>query len=89
MLDRETPMGDDFGEFGIPVHTLQKNNREQVRISLNEYKGVEYIDIRIFYQAKDEFKPTRRGVTVPKRLYPELLQGMIELGHMLGFEAPE
>ena len=79
MVNEGTPPGDEFGEFGVLVHTIVKSTREQVRISLNEYKGAEYIDVR----------PTRRGITLPTRLYPDLLEGVLELGPLLGFDAPE
>lgn len=89
MVDEGTPPGDEFGQFGVPVHTIHKNNREQIRSSLNEYKGAEYIDVRSFYEANGSFRPSRRGITLPTRLYPELLVGVLELGPLLGLDAPE
>ena len=89
MVNEGTPPGDEFGEFGVLVHTIVKSTREQVRISLNEYKGAEYIDVRSFYQADGGFRPSRRGITLPIRLYPDLLEGVLELGPLLGFDAPE
>ena len=73
-----------FGEFGVPACVIPKNRREEVRIGLNEYKGVEYIDIRSFFLAPDGFRPSRRGITLPTRLYRDLLLGIVELGALLG-----
>lgn len=87
MADQTTPLGDEFGEFGVLVHTITKSNKEQIRISLNEYRGSEYIDIRSFFQVEGLFKPSRRGITLPTRLYATLLDGVIELGPLLGFDA--
>jgi hypothetical protein len=30
---------EDSDEFGVPVHSFRKNDREEIRISINEYKG--------------------------------------------------
>ena len=75
---------DAFGEFGVAAHVIQKSASEQVRIGINEYRGREYIDIRGFFDSGEGYRPTKRGVTVPTRLYPELLRGVLELGLTLG-----
>jgi hypothetical protein len=80
---------DAFGAFGVPAHVIEKNKREQVRIGLNEYRGSEYIDIRTFYLADDGYRPTSRGVTLPPRLFGELLRGVLELGTQLGVIDPD
>ena len=51
-------------EFGIPVHAFARTAREEIRISLNEYRGFEYIDIRVFYRGEDGFRPSKKGVTI-------------------------
>jgi hypothetical protein len=79
-----TADADAFGDFGVPAHTIHKNRREQVRIGLNEYKGTEYIDIRLFFQAEEGWRPTGKGITLKPALYGELLKGVLELGGQLG-----
>lgn len=73
-------------EFGIPVHMFDKNSREQIRISLNEYMGFEYIDIRVFYKSDEGYRPTKKGVTLSKDLYAELFLGVLQLGEALGID---
>ena len=84
--------GNIAGEFGVLVHSIMKGN-DQVRISVSEFKGKEYIDIRTFYlpnDADDEgYKPTKRGVTVPTDSYWDLLKGVVELGNTLGLLDPD
>ncbi len=75
---------DAFGEFGVPAHVINKNSQHQVRISVSEYRGVEYIDIRQFFLADGGFRPTKKGVTLSTKLYSELLKGVLELGATLG-----
>ena|GEM_PF-4883501 len=71
-------------EFGVPVHVFFKSDREQIRISLNEYKGYEYIDIRIFYRSYEGFRPSPKGITLRKELLPELVRGIAQLSQIVG-----
>jgi hypothetical protein len=55
------------------LHSFSKNSLEEVRASLTEYKGKQYIDLRVFYKADDEeFRPTKKGLTLALELIPEL-----------------
>ena len=84
---------DMAGEFGVMIHSIQKSSKAQIRISISEFQGNEYIDIRSFYVPKNEvdetYKPTRRGVTIPIDSYWDLLKGVVELGVALGMLDPE
>lgn len=86
-------MADDgtrsIDDFGVPVHVIEKKENEQLRISINEYKGHQYIDIRSFFNTGGEFLPSRKGVTLKVDDYPELLQGVILLGQTLGFDVDD
>lgn len=49
------------------IGELQKNSTEKIRISLSEYKGYQYIDVRIFFEADDgSWKPTKKGITISR-----------------------
>ena len=42
-----------------------------VRVSLTEFKGRQYVEVRTYYMADDgEWKPTRKGIT----LSPEMMR---------------
>lgn len=48
---------------------------DQVRVSLSEFHGRQYVDVRIFYMADDgEWKPTKKGIT----LNPDLMHDVHE-----------
>jgi hypothetical protein len=56
---------------------LEKNfaeiekGEDLVRVSLTEFKGRQYVEVRTYYMADDgEWKPTRKGIT----LAPELMR---------------
>ena len=64
--------------------TIQKSKTEQVRLSVSEFKGKKYIDIRTYFEADDgEYKPTKKGVTLSVDLYSELKEGIESLGSIL------
>lgn len=76
-------------QYGVLVHSFDRSAREQVRISINEYMGTRYLDIRVFYKDKEsqEYLPSKRGVTLPTERYPDLLEGIVQLGETLGYDA--
>lgn len=46
---------------------IEKNKSESIKLSLNEFKGKELLDIRIFYYDKNEdvYKPSKKGISIP------------------------
>lgn len=47
------------------IATIPRGATEQLQISINEYKGKSYLDMRIFYTTDDgaTWLPTKKGVT--------------------------
>lgn len=84
MKGKVVPLGDD--EYGVVVHVIEKSRREQIRISLNEHRGYDYIDLRVFYNSGDGWRPSRKGLTMKKESFPELFRGIVELGSAIGME---
>jgi len=41
-----------------------KDLKEQIFISLSEFKNSKFIDLRKFYQEDEEWKPTKKGITM-------------------------
>ncbi len=56
------------------VSSFKKSETEEVRLTQREYKGKSYLDLRLFFRAEgmEEFRPTRKGLTLPVELAPEL-----------------
>jgi hypothetical protein len=78
-------------DYGIVVDSFDKNVREQIRVSINEFKGNRYIDIRVFFKDANgrEYLPSKKGVTLSDRKYPELLEAIVQLGEALGFSVAD
>ena len=65
----------------VSTHTLysfKRNENEEVRFSIREYKARLYVDVRIFFAACDscEYRPTRKGLTLPVAFLGELKRGI-------------
>ena len=62
------------------VHSFQKNESEEIRISLREYKNRHYLDLRLFFQPQDqrEMVPSKKGITVSVEFLPELKRGLLK-----------
>ncbi len=59
------------------VTTIEKNKTEEIRISLSEYKGTKFIDIRLFWlKSDDEILPTRKGISLDIEKLDELISGL-------------
>lgn len=44
---------------------IERNPTEVIRISLANFKGRDYVDLRIYFQDDaGEWKPTKKGVTI-------------------------
>ena len=61
------------------IATVPRSATEQMQISINEYKGKKYLDLRTFYTTDEgaSWLPTKKGITVsPDNL--ELLKDAID-----------
>jgi len=62
------------------VGEVQKNNTEKFVIEAKEFKGRNFVDVRIYYLDKesDDWKPTKKGITLTKNTYEPLLKLITE-----------
>jgi hypothetical protein len=63
------------------VAQIKKNNREEIRVGLNLFKGNPLIQIRTYvaYGEDDEFLPTKKGIAMNVNLLPQLLESVDKL----------
>ena len=67
------------------VHSFDKSSTEQVQVSLSNYKGKTYVDLRIYYKASDgEYRPTKKGITMSPDVLPELGEAIRKLIEKVG-----
>lgn len=64
----------------LVVAEFAKNSRERVRVSLTLFKGVEYADIRVFWESESgTWLPSKKGITLSVELVRDLLLGVDSL----------
>ncbi len=54
-------------ENGKSVH------KEPIFVSISEYKKVKYLDIRKYYEDNDQWRPTKKGITVNSEQFSDLM----------------
>jgi len=71
-----------IAELG-PVASIPRNTNEEIRVSICEFRGYTFIDVRVHFYDGGEWRPTRKGVTLPPEMYPELALAVEALGACL------
>lgn len=63
--------------MSVLVATVDKNQREQVQISLENFKGHNLVAIRVFYDAGGgEMKPSKKGLSIRPEMVDDILDGL-------------
>ena len=58
------------------IGEIQKNQKEKIIASINEFKGNTFVDLRVHYDDDSgEYKPTKKGLAVSSKN----IDGVIEL----------
>lgn len=75
-------------EMSVIIKDIPKSNNEIIRIEVSEFKGMDLINIRIWYQAFDAggnmvYKPTQKGVAINVSQYEELRDGIEKINNYL------
>jgi len=62
------------------IRDIEKGNGEIFRVEVSEFKGVKYLNIRVWYTDKEsgEYKPTQKGIAIKPELYPQLKEALAE-----------
>jgi len=47
------------------IAEIEKNLKERIRVSIEEYRGHKFIDLRVYFEAENgEWKPTKKGIAL-------------------------
>lgn len=56
------------------IGEIERNDTERLRIEASNYKGADFISVRIYYLADNgEWRPTKKGITVKPDKVDELI----------------
>ncbi|MES2343644.1 MAG: PC4/YdbC family ssDNA-binding protein [Pseudomonadota bacterium] len=64
--------------LNVPIGTIEKNTREDIRVTLTEFKGTRFADVRVYAgflsTAEDVRGPTKAGVAISFERLPEFVR---------------
>ena len=61
----------------ILIAEWRKNARESVRVTLDQFNGIDLIAQRVFYEhAPGETRPSRKGLSLSVKHLPQLLESL-------------
>lgn len=64
---------------------IRKNAREEIRITLDDFKGYQLVNLRVWFDAGNgDYRPGKQGLAFRLDLLPEVLEA---LGALEGGEA--
>jgi hypothetical protein len=56
------------------IAEIEKNTKERIRVSLEEYKGHRFIDCRVYFEdAAGEWRPTKKGLALNEDCIDEVI----------------
>lgn len=60
------------------IADVKRSETEVIRVSTKEYKGVSYVDLRVYFKPEGaaEYLPTKKGITVRKDQIHELAKAV-------------
>ena len=63
------------------VYTLPRHEGEEIHFTLSKFEGRYYVDLRLWFQPdpKQEFIPTKKGISIAAERLPELQEGFNQL----------
>ena len=57
---------------------IKKNSQEIIRIENKQYKGSDFIDIRVFYEKDGEYLPTKKGISFNPKIAQDVVEGIMD-----------
>jgi hypothetical protein len=67
------------------IGEISKNSTERIRVSISEYRGYTFLDVRVYYEDDSgEWRPTKKGITVSKDNIESLIKLLNEGKKKLG-----
>ncbi|MEM8971055.1 MAG: transcriptional coactivator p15/PC4 family protein [Pseudomonadota bacterium] len=61
---------------GTPLLKVQRGELEELRISIDEFKGFPFINLRIWAKGDDGWVPTKKGATIRRRELQEVITAL-------------
>lgn len=63
----------------MSVFEFERNPDEKIIFDISEFKEKKYIDIRTYFQADGEWRPTKKGISISLDKLPMLVEAVDKL----------
>lgn len=71
-------MPQDDTQQEVLVRSIERGLGDRIHVRVSQFKGRVYLDVRNFYEDEaGEWKPTRKGVSIPVEFYGELMDALV------------
>lgn len=61
------------------IGEIQKNQKEKIIVSVNEFKGHRYVDLRIHFEGDNgEYVPTKKGISISSKIVEEVVELIVQ-----------
>jgi hypothetical protein len=71
-------------ETSYLVAQFEKNSKEEVRVSIDEFHGRKLINLRVFYRSEGgQWLPGKQGIALGVDLYRDLADALVKVGEEL------
>jgi hypothetical protein len=68
----------------VLICEVEKNTKERIRISIEDFKGHKFIDCRVYFQDEaGEWHPTKKGIALNADTVDEVIDGLKKAGEKL------
>ncbi|WP_297754627.1 transcriptional coactivator p15/PC4 family protein [uncultured Shimia sp.] len=72
------------------IATIPKNSKEEFRVSLDEFRGHQLLNVRVWYRAEDdEMRPGRQGIALRLALLPDLARALEKASNIASMGEPD
>lgn len=58
------------------IAAIPKNSREELRVTLDHFRGHDLLNLRVWYDADGEMRPGKHGLAVRLDLLPTLIEAL-------------
>ncbi len=63
---------------------IEKNQKERIRVSIEEYRGSVFIDCRVYFECDDgEWRPTKKGIALNEYCLADVIKALQKAGKAL------
>jgi hypothetical protein len=66
------------------IAKFEKNSKEEVRVSVDDFRGRKIMNLRVFYRAEGgQWLPGKQGIALSTDRYRDLADAVLQLGEWL------